>query len=1370
MDRLANFGSGASLHRDEDESQSRSQVRPRPAIRLDSSLSFLHASSRVGSPRSGPASPTLTPPPAMFASRDVNVSDAHKSRSGPPRCREVSGSLQAKSLSLSLGSSRVHSQQQHRAPPLPSRSSTRSQLFSDAEVEDDDGPASGEARVRRDFHPRKGSTTAAIAAAAVLDSEATQLTQPYESADAAHDSRSTSPAPRMAVTLPDDYANDFEGASSNVVAAGTARSAAFDDEGEESMRRRAVPCRNGGDGGNGNGSGSDNGDLVREKSINGQGDTTTLTNRATRASEAPLFSRGLRWSRYAGDEEGSRTSTATPPPRRAFVLSRRCSADPATSPVVEEVEEAVLEVVDREEEKKAGEGAVVEPAAENANVSSEVKKKKAEERVDAEPTLPESDLLQSCIVEEEAAEKAHQVNTWRDDALAQHPTAALSAINATQDGFAAEMTSFIVRESTELRLSDGAGDSRRSSMMSPLPRPVSAVTQRDAAAAACGPPRISPAHSREEEREGACRTEEGATRARERERETVSTTCEGITATTTTTTTTTAATVAVEPGDHVADTVAADTTQNPHELLVTATAANDMAASRKASPSVKHVEVSDSLTALNSATTTTTTPTITTRTTMTAASSLWLVNGPTPTPLRRLRGDCNDKDDDEEKNSLEKATTTMAGKDEASPTVETESEEEVDKTARPISLKDATSSHATSPLHSAALSLVSDSGEVTHGRKAGEGSATQLPSPQQRQHDPRLSPPHVYDGDSCSPEPQRPPEPAEKAGEAALLTESISPVTSLDRKAQRHPQHTNVNYQPHDNRHHQLEVKEVETMPLNSIHTAADAFHTKTREELGLMQPSSSAFSSTTPVRSSYTEHHGHHSCSGHLCDAAMPATEQGVTPPAPSHITTSNNNNNTLALTPTSPSATLSESARVSEEVRELVERAHAEVRRTRASLLATLHDCRVDFDLVDRTTSPAPPLASADDAVAFSSTTPTRSLVLPHVTTTTTTAATGATGSPSLDPMPACAATSSSSHRTSGELRAAATALRPQLAEAANAILRRLQGYDARGHGVLPMETVVRVAYFVVARQRMPVATWTLRTAEGSIATTPMRASMVEQSAVWRSAERRRAPQTTTATMTAAAAAAAAGATPTATPRTARHLAMPYWDDARHGLSGAKAYATPHGQRLSDDDHNNSCYSTQSGVHALVGAKRGRGEELTPTHRTSEGAKTTEADVSGRPATLMSPSRTLEQVMARQEQRAEEERYLNFYFTVLEAFKQVFGERYAWRHLGATNASRHDNKGNSRSGVGCNAVKRARGEGTAINAGEIADVSLDVENELNDVSGPLETVFPRLRQHYALNHGEGVTTPGMGLTQRPPPLDVLVRYRTFTDSLREL
>ncbi|CCW63957.1 unnamed protein product [Phytomonas sp. EM1] len=317
--------------------------------------------------------------------------------------------------------------------------------------------------------------------------------------------------------------------------------------------------------------------------------------------------------------------------------------------------------------------------------------------------------------------------------------------------------------------------------------------------------------------------------------------------------------------------------------------------------------------------------------------------------------------------------------------------------------------------------------------------------------------------------------------------------------------------------------------------------------------------------------------------------------------------------------------SERISVEVRELVARAQIEVRRTRESLLNYLS--------AHKPTAPTDPtagLAREEDEEAEKQEEMARWRRLEE-------------GEEGETPSPDSPA-----------------GVRARLRENAGRILRRLQGYDRRDHGVLPMEGILSVIYRILhPREAVPGRALS----PGGVCACGHRAGLPE--------------------------------TPLP-PSRFRHREP--WRETQR--------------------------------------KRPRGEAA-----------------AGCSATRPSPTRTLERVMARCADPVEGA-MLDFYTVFLRVFQEVFGERYAWRHLGVTNASRHD----ARALPGQKGKAMGRGAGTNERE-EIVD--------LNDIEGPLEEVFPRLRQHYAFEKdsaGRAVDS------RRPPPLDALVYYKRLVASLEEL
>lgn len=436
----------------------------------------------------------------------------------------------------------------------------------------------------------------------------------------------------------------------------------------------------------------------------------------------------------------------------------------------------------------------------------------------------------------------------------------------------------------------------------------------------------------------------------------------------------------------------------------------------------------------------------------------------------------------------------------------------------------------------------------------------------------------------------------------------------------------------------------------------------------------------------------------------------------------------------------------------------------------------------------------------------------------------------------------------------------LRPLLSDAADRIARRLRGYDAQEHGVLPMETVLRVTHYVLVNDTTPldgsettlsdrhadVSAHALHTplrathdhsedadlmcdAHGMVLTplrTPMtvgRGGRLPQrgapasigsgggTAQWQLTPSGTNASRTPETMrtTAAAAAAGGGNELRYSPRVwgplrrVPHTVFTTQAEEAPALSSSLPITAPYrgaetepcstsaqlhevckrtrdGDLVSEGNHQNgtgvrgdgeenTTTTTMVTLSAATTSRRTREDRDTEEYRRKKprhegwgggaaqlcGGSTPlsidaedEDDERGRPATCISPSRTLERLTVLQTARAEEEALMDFYLALIDVFRQVFGERYAWQHIGCTNASKHD------------VTHTADGK-------PISDLS--------DVAAPLETLFPRLRQQYALcqqhRYQSGGSAPtSLLLTHRPPPLDTLVYYRTFVESLSEL
>ncbi|XQJ26226.1 hypothetical protein NXY56_002185 [Leishmania guyanensis] len=1325
MSRFPNFRRDSDFRHDEESSKSMSQVQTRPAICLDTSLSFISTASVLAGTTSGPASPLLGPlscdsvndvcnsgaavsSPALFHTRDPNVeaSGQHRLQSlKATRSRTISGSRSVHSSSRPY-SKQQQSQHQHHHHPLSLSSCSPS--------------------VNRDYHAhsrlQRAEQAHCLASEAdcskleVLESEATVLTRPSDprpygtGADGepgVHSQRvmsaTVSPVPRHAVTL----SNDFEGVVSIPVSEGAEK---YDEEAS-------------------------------------RGGSSTYAA-PTNGSEKSIVDHDAR----AEDHEDDATSPprTTPPPRRAFVLSRRCSGTDVEGdalidnahpprPAAEGVERrgsARMLPVDFAADAPRGSTVLV---MDNGDEDEECacRNDKSAATIIAHPfaaadaplaedpavlplTLPVSRLAHGVVME----------GTEKD----MHRSAAFTARRAS----AAERDSV---SSHRGRLSSAG-----SSMMSPMPRPVPHSTQTTAAS-----PRLSPARAREGLDEkvvmavGAVRDDAGDTTKQQQQhwagtKVTLANDAANASAHATTTTAATAASTTQDllsfrmhscilPGSSMLESELQAVPTIPAQLDATTaltTTADDEPAS---------VTPLSSLTMLNSVAG----PSLSVTTA--AMSSLWLVSGSTPTPLRRLR----DRD--------REVSTTLDVQEGERKEVSKGSDSAPDQTERVLKLvDDASTAAVTTPETRAELHghVNSSSAPADNSVEAEQPLTSAVDAQRPRRSSApqyttaRLATSPSIAAPSFSPEPARPQAEAHRPSSPCLTAGTDAPIS------------IQLNPLPSNND----AVAPADPRPLPSPEAAT-------------------------------TQHR--------YCTATPPPFAIAGT-----HCRLAD-----TASSMSSPSST--ESARVSEEVKELVKRAQAEVCRTRESLLSTLRDHRASFHLSEpsptpkNTTSATVLTVLAQSTAAASTTacvspsvspTPTRSLLLP---TALVTAAESST-----PPSTALTTVSVPTTRTSGDWRSAAVALRPQLRAAADAILRRLQGYDARDHGVLPMETVVRVTYFVITRRQMPPATWSLRTAEGTLAVTPMQASMAASGGG--ATPRSESAQLSSPNVESCRAALLSGVP------LGRQLSSSEAGGPRRCVAAAshRVFETPCQQRFSLSAYD---ATTRAGVNGSPFSSSRPVGQTRPRDSSELGAaandedETARAECHGRPATCISPSRTLEHVMTLQQRRAEEGLYLKFYLTVLEAFKQVFGERYAWRHLGATNASRHDctitvaqpaQKRRRTNNAPASERSDHRGQAylTRVEV-DAEEVQLEVTNEFNDVREPLETLFPRLRQQYALIQREKrdaavtptvslaantsdlltaeparteATAAAMGLANRPPPLDVLVYYRTFIESLREL
>ncbi|KAG5481504.1 hypothetical protein LSCM1_05522 [Leishmania martiniquensis] len=1319
MSRLPHFHSDSDFHRDEEGSKSMSQVRARPAIRLDKSLSFISTASVPAGNMSGPASPLLSgdsvqgvcgsssavASPKLFHTRDLNV-EACGQHSLPSlkasRSRVMSGSRTAHSSSRPCSQ---HPQPHHRHhyPRLPSSCSPSVSRSCGAH-----------SQVRCGEQSRCLAAEAGGGELDVLESEATVLTRPSDprpnssEADGALGVRSqrtesvtVSPAPRRAGAL----SEDFEGALSMPASAGK-------DEASKGVGGHYATCSN-----------------DRETSSFGPGargqDDADVAKRTSGATPPPR--RALVLSRGYSDVDTDTDACAdgAPPPRASTEEVARCASvctAPADLAVDAPRSSAILAVGDGDEDEDGavadGLSAAAAAACTNANPLATADASRIES-----PAVP-SVLPVGRLVPRVTTEKG-EVVAQRSGALTAHRATAPERESARNP-------------SRSLRSESSGG------IESPLPWPVphwaraTGVWQRS-----------SPAHAREDEAaegvEEVRAAREDAIIAREQQqRQPVAETAM----------VSKVSNASVQKTNEIAET-AASTTQDLIRLSVascTLTASSALgsalhvtstipaqltapaaltAAAERASASVTPLSSLTMLNSISGASLTMSTA---------ATSSLWLVSGSTPTPLRRLR------------DRMREVSATLDAEEEEAEGVQEGSAAAESQTECALQLANETS----------AAAVATPETDAESRREADERSAPADNSMRTKQS-------------------------IATAEEAHHLCRTSAPLRSVAHSVARTPLSTH-SFSPEPAR------------------PQAEGPH-----------PPSPSLAARTAVSTSVQLN----SLTAND-DAVMPAPAEATAPQlygtaTPPPFGAADTWAGLAETAPLMPSPSSAESARVSEEVKELVRRAQAEVCRTRETLISTLRDHRASFRLsepsptpkcISSTTAsahlaqPSVAVPNAQRSLPSVSSTPARSLRLPTVA--------AMAAEPSVPPSTALPTASESTMRTSGEWRSAATVLRPQLRAAADAILRRLQGYDARDHGVLPMDTVVRVAYFVITRRHMATAAWSLRTAEGGLAATPMRVSMVESGgdATFRS-ERAQLPSHTAEGRRAAL----LSGTPLG-----RQLGSSAAGKSRQCAArlSPTAFETPCQQRFS--------------LNACDAVKRSRGSDSPlslsrPTGRTrprvcsvldadtNDEDKRVAAEHHDASVTCTSPTRTLEHVMLLQQHRAEEELHLQFYFTVLEAFKQVFGERYAWQHLGATNASRHDcatasltQPAQKRRRTGDSPVRRCddrRGDADVTrDEAHAGRAQLGVMNELDDVPGPLESRFPRLRQQYALiqrekrdaaatapssvegNTGDPLATPrttdgsvrsevaaaATGLALRPPPLDVLVYYHTFIESLRVL
>ncbi|KAG5481811.1 hypothetical protein LSCM4_06887 [Leishmania orientalis] len=1325
MSRLPHFCSDSNFHRDEESSQSMSQVRARPAICLDKSLSFISTTSVPAGTMSGPASPLLgalggdsangacssssaIASPKLFHTRDVNV-EASRQRSlqsfKASRSRAISGSRTAHS------SSRPYSQQ----PPPPHhkrhhyphpRSSCSPSVSRSCRVHSE---------ARRGERSRCLAVEACCGALEVVGSEATVTARPSDprpdGSDAEREpgvldqrvmSVTVSPAPRHVAALSEDLEGVFSMPAS---------------EGEEEGAR------------------------------GGGGHCAVRSHGRGRAS----FNSDVREQDDADCVK--RTSGATPPPRRALVLSHRCS-DADTETGARAADAQPPRSADEAVERCASTCMATVDFAVDAPRGSTILVVGSGDEDEGRAFTDHRSI--TAIIAPANVRPLAAADASRAECPAVFSTLAVGGLFSSGGegegkdaphgaALTAHRAAATERESVNSCCRSRGSESR--DMTCPLPRPVPPSAT---VAAAC--PLSSPAHAREDE--GA----EGAEEARAVREDAIKVNEQQQEASTETALTNKAVNASVHT-----TTITAEASANTAQDLVSFSmdssllpASSTLQCALQATPAIPaQPDAPAALTAAANGESASVTPlssfmmlnsisgpSLTAATT--ATSSLWLVSGTTPTPLRRLRD---------------------RGR-EVSATLDVE-EGEVEEVSRGSATARAHTERALNPEGGAsAAAVAAPETESELDRDVNRRSALAYNSTGAKQPIATAEEAYRYCRTSASPYTG-----AHSVASPSVSTPSFSPEPARPQAEAHHPSKLC------------LAARTAVSVQLNPLTANDDAVTS------AVPQPPPAPGTTAAPHRYSTATH--------------SPFATAG-TCRAP------------VEVAPLISSPSSAESARVSEEVKELVRRAQAEVCRTRESLISALREHRVSFHLSEPSPtaksvpSPTAPAQLAQSSVALStalcaspnvSPAPARRLLLPTVAVTA--------AEPSMLSSAAPTTVSAPAMRTSGEWRSAATILRPQLRAAADAILRRLQGYDVRDHGVLPMDTVMRVTYFVVTRQQMLPAAWSLRTAEGALATTPMQVSMVASGgdATFRSegaqlpshnAEGRQVALVSGTPLGRQLSSSAAGKS--------RHCAV---------TLSPTAFETPCQQRFPLNAHDTVKHLSGSASSVPLSRPVDRtqprgcsGCAADAKHR----CKIVAAEHHGGPVTCTSPSRTLEHVMLLQQRRAEEELHLHFYFTVLEAFKQVFGERYAWRHLGATNASRHDGATNltqppqkrqrtSDSPVPGSSDRRGHTDLTGGEA-DAEHVPLEVTNEFNDVAGPLEALFPRLRQQYALiqrekrdtaattpssvegGTGDPLTTPrttaecarseagapSMGPTHRPPPLDVLVYYRTYIESLREL
>lgn len=144
----------------------------------------------------------------------------------------------------------------------------------------------------------------------------------------------------------------------------------------------------------------------------------------------------------------------------------------------------------------------------------------------------------------------------------------------------------------------------------------------------------------------------------------------------------------------------------------------------------------------------------------------------------------------------------------------------------------------------------------------------------------------------------------------------------------------------------------------------------------------------------------------------------------------------------------------------------------------------------------------------------------------------------------------------------------------------------------------------------------------------------------------------------------------------------------------------------------------------------------------------------------TQISPTRTLERVPQQLQAQQEEKSLTELLVVLLGVMESEFGRRYMWKHVGATNMSRHDpclqdalKAVNRMKKKSTSTVTMGSDEGM-VHGDEHMSSRLDVAEELL-------MRLPRLQQTFA------------PLSQRfgqAPPLDLLVKYEQLTESIASL